>query len=125
MKILSIDDSRMVHTVIQRALKDYQVEVVTASNGQEGVEKARSEKPALILMDVNMPVMNGLEALHAIRQIPEHAQTPIILFTADGSMETLDVAFEEGVTMNFTKPFSNEMLISLLSTLVPLELRVS
>ena len=123
MKILSIDDSRMVHMVIKRALKDYDVEVITAFNGQEGVEKARAENPELILMDVNMPVMGGLEALREIRQIPEFAQTPIVLFTADGSMETLDVAFEEGVTMNFIKPFSDEMLVSLLGTLVPLELR--
>jgi len=123
MKILSIDDSRMVHMVIKRALKDYDVEVITAFNGQEGVEKARAESPALILMDVNMPVMGGLEALREIRQIPELARTPIVLFTADGSMETLDVAFEEGVTMNFIKPFSDEMLVSLLGTLVPLELR--
>ena len=123
MKILSIDDSRMVHMVIKRALKDYDVEVSTAFNGQEGVEKARAESPAIILMDVNMPVMGGLEALHEIRQIPELARTPIVLFTADGSMETLDVAFEEGVTMNFIKPFSDEMLVSLLGTLVPLELR--
>ena len=123
MKILSIDDSRMVHMVIKRALKEFDVEVITAFNGQEGVEKARAESPAIILMDVNMPVMGGLEALREIRQIPEFAQTPIVLFTADGSMETLDVAFEEGVTMNFIKPFSDEMLVSLLGTLVPLELR--
>ena len=71
MKILSIDDSRMVHMVIKRALKDYDVEVITAFNGQEGVEKARAENPELILMDVNMPVMGGLEALREIRQIPE------------------------------------------------------
>jgi CheY-like chemotaxis protein len=115
----------MVHMVIRRALKGYDVEVVTAFNGQEGVEKARAENPALILMDVNMPVMGGLEALHEIRRIPELARTPIVLFTADGSMETLDVAFEKGVTMNFIKPFSDEMLVSLLGTLVPLELRAS
>lgn len=123
MKILSIDDSRMVHMVIKRALKEFDVEVITAFNGQEGVEKARAESPAIILMDVNMPVMGGLEALREIRRIPELARTPIVLFTADGSMETLDVAFEEGVTMNFIKPFSDEMLVSLLGTLVPLELR--
>lgn len=122
MKILSIDDSRMVHMVIKRALKEFDVEVITAFNGQEGVEKARAESPAIILMDVNMPVMGGLEALREIRQIPELARTPIVLITADGSMETLDVAFEEGVTMNFIKPFSDEMLVSLLGTLVPLEL---
>jgi len=111
--------------MVQRALKDYRVEVIVASNGREGVEKARGENPAVILLDVNMPVMGGIEALHEIRQIPGLAQTPVVLFTADGSMDTMDVAFEEGVTMNFIKPFSNEMLVSLLSTLVPLELRGS
>ena len=121
--LLSIDDSSMVHKVIRQALRDYEIEIIDALNGQEGVKMARSESPDLILLDICMPVMDGLAALREIRQIPEHARTPVVLFTSDGSMATLDVAFEEGVTMNLIKPFSAEMLTSMISALIPLERR--
>ena len=66
-KILSIDDSRMVHMVVTRTLKPLDVDVITAVNGQDGIEKAEHDQPDLILLDATMPVMDGIEALEILK----------------------------------------------------------
>jgi len=70
-KVLSIDDSKMVHMVVNRTLQPLNITVVTALNGQDGLDKARTEKPDVIILDITMPVMDGLETLAKLKEFPE------------------------------------------------------
>ncbi|MEM9398830.1 MAG: response regulator [Verrucomicrobiota bacterium] len=120
-KILTIDDSKMVHMVVKKALAAYNVKVITAPNGMEGFVKAQEEVPDLILLDVNMPMMDGHETLQKLKMIPETAEIPVVMLTAETSGESQEKAFETGVWMYLTKPFESEILINSLQSLIPLE----
>ena len=120
MKILSVDDSKMVHMVIARALKNYDVTHLTAMNGEEGIAVAQKEKPDLILMDITMPVMTGLEALAKLKDDPETAAIPVVMLTAESGTDTQSKAFESGVEKYLTKPFTEDVLVACLGTIVVL-----
>jgi HD-like signal output (HDOD) protein/CheY-like chemotaxis protein len=81
-KILVVDDMPIFRDPIAASLRLAGFETVCASNGQEALAATKAHRPALVLLDVSMPVMDGLACLRAIRADPEIAKTPIILFTA-------------------------------------------
>src|SRR3954469_16414921 len=81
-KILVVDDMPIFRDPIAASLRLAGFETVCASNGQEALAAMRAHRPALVLLDLSMPVMGGLACLRAIRADPEIAKTPIILFTA-------------------------------------------
>jgi two-component system, cell cycle response regulator len=110
-KVLSIDDSRMVHMVVTRALKPAGIEVITAVNGQEGYEKALAEKPDLILMDATMPVLSGIEALEKLKADPATKDIPVMMLSADAGKDNIDRAIQLGAIKFITKPFTSESLI--------------
>ena len=66
LKILTVDDKTTIRMIVKRALKPYDCEILEAENGSEALEKIRGEKPDLILLDVDMPVMDGLDVLKQI-----------------------------------------------------------
>jgi two-component system, cell cycle response regulator len=111
MKVLSVDDSRMVHMVVTKALKPVGIDVITASNGQEGLDKARSEKPNVIVMDATMPVMNGIEALEQLKLDPSTRDIPVIMLSADAGKDNIDRAIQLGAIKFITKPFTTDGLI--------------
>ena len=117
-KILSIDDSRMVHMVVTKTLKPLDVEVITAVNGQEGIEKAEAEKPDLIILDSTMPVMDGLEALAALKANPVTREIPVIMLTADSTKDDVARARQLGALDNISKPFTGDALITGLSAYI-------
>jgi two-component system, cell cycle response regulator len=110
-KVLSIDDSRMVHMVVTRALKPAGIEVITAVNGQEGYEKALAEKPDFILMDATMPVLSGIEALEKLKADPATKDIPVMMLSADAGKDNIDRAIQLGAIKFITKPFTSESLI--------------
>jgi len=120
MKILSVDDSKMVHMVVAKALKNYDVVHVSAMNGEEGLAKAASEKPDLILLDITMPVMTGLEALTKLKADPATSAIPVVMLTAESATDSQTFAFEQGVEKYLTKPFTEDILIACLSSIIPL-----
>ncbi len=81
-RILIIEDSATESLVFSRMLKDHGYEVTTASNGEEGIRKARELKPDLILMDVLMPGVNGFQATRRLARDPETAPIPVIMVTS-------------------------------------------
>jgi len=111
-KILSIDDSRMVHMVVTKTLKPLDVEVITAVNGQEGIEKAETEKPDLIILDATMPVMDGLEALAALKNNPVTKDIPVVMLNADSGKDSVERARQLGALDFISKPFTGDALIS-------------
>ncbi len=111
-KILCSDDSRMVHMVVTKTLKALDVEVITAVNGQDGIEKAVMERPDLILLDSTMPVMDGMETLAALKGNPETRDIPVVMLSADSEKDDLGKARHLGALEFFSKPFTGDDLIS-------------
>lgn len=104
-KILVVDDEQdLVSTVVYR-LRFAQCAVVTAADGQEALDKAAAERPDLILLDMNMPVMNGQEVLRRLRADPGLKDTPVIMLTARSSPEDVASASACGIADYVTKPF--------------------
>ena len=114
-KVLSIDDSRMVHMVVTKTFKALDVEVITAVNGQEGLQKAEADKPDLIILDATMPVMDGLEALEALKANPATKGIPVIMLSADAGKGSIDRARQLGALDFIAKPFTGDALINGLS----------
>jgi diguanylate cyclase (GGDEF)-like protein len=99
MKILLVEDSAAMVLIMTRRLSNFGHEVVLAKNGAEAVDAFRSSAPDLVLMDIEMPVMNGFEAATRIRAVEatrQWAWTPIIFLTASDTVENLITAIEAG-----------------------------
>jgi DNA-binding response OmpR family regulator len=103
--ILVVDDEADLLSTIQARLKWKKFNVLTALNSREGLEIAASEKPDLILLDNNMPVMNGLEMLAQLRENPELKNTPVIMVTAVCEAHDIAAASSFGIVDYITKPF--------------------
>ncbi len=95
-KILVIEDDPDISLLLVALLGRLDVEVLTAPDGRVGVAIATSEKPHLILMDINMPRMNGLEAIRTIRGYAELSNVPIIVLTAFANPENIREAVDVG-----------------------------
>lgn len=110
-KILVVDDEPDYLSTIQCRLEWHNYEVVTAGNGKEAIEKALSEKPALILLDTNMPIMNGHEVLERLRNTPELKETPVIMVTALCDVKDITKASSFGISDYVAKPFNFPQLM--------------
>jgi CheY-like chemotaxis protein len=104
-KILVVDDEPDLISTVRYRLEFSQCEVVTAMNGQEGLEKAASEKPDLILLDTNMPVMDGHETLARLKSDPDLKDIPVVMLTALSEAKDIAAASAHGIKDYITKPF--------------------
>lgn len=109
-KVLIVDDEEFVRQLIQIKLKFCGIETVEAGNGVEAIEKAVSERPDLILLDVMMPKMNGFEACQRLKANPETSHIPIIMLTARGDPSAKERGENAGALEYLTKPFSPQKL---------------
>ena len=115
-KILVVDDELDLVSTVAYRLKFAHYEVVTAGNGQEALAKAAEEKPDLILLDTNMPVMNGHEMLKRLRSDPDLKHIPVIMLTARAAPEDIAAASAYGIADYVTKPFEITELIEKVRT---------
>ena len=111
-KILNIDDSPTVQRLIEMILSSQGYEVVLASDGEEGIAKAKSERPDLILVDFVMPKMNGYQVCKTLKDDPGFRDTPIILVTSKGDKVGSKFVDVLGISEYFTKPFQPEELLA-------------
>lgn len=111
-KILLVDDSKTALFMERMVLKNGPYEIATAADGQEAVERAWTERPDLIVMDVIMPRMTGFEALRALRGREETRDVPVILVTTRGEPANVEEGYESGCTDYLTKPFEPEELLA-------------
>jgi CheY-like chemotaxis protein len=111
-KILLVDDSKTALFMETMILKKGPYEILVANDGSEGVAKAVSERPDLILMDVIMPNMTGFEALREIRQRDATRDIPVILVTTRGEGDNVEVGYESGCNDYLTKPIDAMALLA-------------
>lgn len=111
-KILNIDDSPTVQRLIEMILASQGYKVVLASDGEEGIAKAKSERPDLILVDFVMPKMNGYQVCKTLKDDPGFRDTPIILVTSKGDKVGSKFVDTLGISEYFTKPFQPEELLA-------------
>lgn len=123
--ILSVDDSKTVRLVLARLFSPFACEVCEASNGEEGLAVAAQKKPDLIILDHNMPVMDGLTMLHKLREDPTLKRTPVIMLTAESGCENIATVARLGVRDYLTKPFRDEELLAKAGRIIPLTPRTN
>ncbi len=111
-KILLVDDSSTVIMMEQMILSKNNYDLVTARDGQEGVAKALSEKPDLILMDVMMPRMDGFEACRKIRAENATRSIPVIMVTTRSELSSVETGYASGCNDYVTKPINSLELLS-------------
>ena len=116
-KILVVDDQPGVRRLLQEVLRSAGYQVETASSGFEALSMLPQVTPDLILLDMKMPGMDGLETLRIIRETDQNVR--VIVMTAYGELEILSKAHHMGIVGNFIKPFDIEELKSLIANLVP------
>ncbi|CUH96489.1 hypothetical protein P22_2579 [Propionispora sp. 2/2-37] len=102
-KVLVIDDQPGIRRLLTEVLTDEGYEVITAGNGYEGVQRAKETNPAVILMDMKMPGMDGIETLKELQSM--HQEEKVIMMTAYGELELVNQAREMGAYAYITKPF--------------------
>ncbi|QCE41478.1 response regulator transcription factor [Psychroserpens sp. NJDZ02] len=117
-KILLVDDEPDILEIVGYNLTNEGYQVVTAKNGLEAVKKAKKEKPQLIILDVMMPEMDGIEACEAIRKIPELSTTLITFLTARGEDYSQVAGFDAGADDYITKPIKPKVLVSKVKALL-------
>jgi len=110
-KILLVDDSATVLMMERMILASERFQIVTAANGEEAQQRAKTEQPDLILMDIVMPKLNGLQACQAIKNDPETAHIPIILVTTRGEAASLEAGYSSGCSDYVTKPVNSAELL--------------
>ena len=96
-KILTIDDSKVIRALLRQKFSGYDCGVFEASNGEEGLKKALDVKPDLIILDIDMPVMNGWDTLASIRFDDDLKMTPVIMLTANAQENNMHRAEALGV----------------------------
>ena len=111
-KILAVDDEKHILRLVQINLEKAGYEVVTGTNGREAIEKVRSEKPELIVMDVMMPEMDGFEALKQLKSDPATADIPVIMLTAKAQDADVFHGWQSGADLYLTKPFNPMELLT-------------
>jgi CheY-like chemotaxis protein len=116
--ILCADDSLTALTMHQMILKSHGYRVVTAQDGLEAVNKAGTEHPDLILMDVVMPRMTGFEAVKAIRTDEATKGIPVIMVTTRAEPKVIETCFQAGCNDYVNKPVDGAVLLSKVRALV-------
>jgi CheY-like chemotaxis protein len=119
-KVLTVDDSKAVRMILSRHLKQFGVEIVEAENGAVGLLRAKETMPNLILLDYNMPVMDGYSTLECLKKDPATKNIPVIMLTTEAVQETVLKLIKLGLRDYITKPFSREDFLKKVNKLLNL-----
>ena len=117
-RILVIDDEPLYHKMIAHALEAEKYQLDFASSGNEGLQKAKINKPDLIITDVMMPDIDGYEVTRLLRREPQFAHIPILVLTAQAGLQSKLKSFEAGADDHLTKPFEPKELAARLAALL-------
>ena len=118
-KILIVDDSQSVRTIARIALRERGYDVLEAANGQEALDKLRaSERVHLVISDVNMPKMDGINFLKEVKRDPTYKFTPVIMLTTEAGQDMKERGRAAGAKAWITKPFQPQFLVDAVAKLV-------
>jgi two-component system phosphate regulon response regulator PhoB len=117
-KILVIEDDRALAKVLEYNLIQNGFEVILSSDGQDGLQQARTKQPSLVLLDLMIPVIDGLEVCKRLRSAPDTRDVPIIMLTAKAEETDQVVGYSLGADDYVTKPFSVKVLIERVKSLL-------
>ena len=118
MRALIVDDSRAIRRIIGEIMKELGFKISEAAHGIEALQRLEEiETPDIVLIDWNMPEMNGLELIRAIRGNPKFADLPLMMVTTETEMERMAMAFLAGVNEYVMKPFDKATILDKLQLL--------
>jgi two-component system, cell cycle response regulator DivK len=117
-RVLVVEDQEDLRAILRFTLEGAGFEVVEAMNGAEGVAKAESERPDLVLMDIQMPVLDGYEATRRIKALAGMAATPIVAVSSFAMKGDEEKARASGCDAYVTKPYSPRQLLGLVRNLL-------
>lgn len=110
-RILAVDDENDILLIVRTSLKD-EYDVETASSGAEALQKIEDNPPDLVILDMMMPEMDGIEVLEEIRRMTQTATTPVIFLTGVSDKAKIREALDKGTQYYITKPFNYNELLS-------------
>jgi len=116
---LIVEDDSKTLKLLRDTLKAQCYRVIEATNGEEAIDLATRQKPDLITMDVQLPVMSGLDAVRAIKANPTTTHIPIIALTADAMRGQDQITLEAGCDAYISKPFSIDVLLETIKEYLP------
>jgi CheY-like chemotaxis protein/anti-anti-sigma regulatory factor len=124
LKVLTVDDSKTIRMIVKKAFQPFNCEIHEAENGVEGLAAAAKLKPDIIILDITMPVMNGVEMLDRMRADAELKSIPVIMLTAESGKDNVLNIVKKGVKDYMVKPFKGEDLIERVKKILTLEPRM-
>lgn len=107
---LVVDDSKVIRIVARRILEALDFEIVEAQHGQEALEECQRDMPDVILLDWNMPVMNGIDFLRTLRKTDGGADPVVVFCTTENDMSHIREAMQAGANEYIMKPFDREII---------------
>lgn len=110
-KVLTVDDSRTIRMIVKKAFQPFNCELFEAENGMEGLALAAKINPDLIVLDITMPVMTGLEMLTKLKESQDLKTIPVIMLTAESGKDNVMNIVKMGVRDYIVKPFKGDQLI--------------
>jgi len=117
-QILTVDDSASIRQMVSFTLTKAGYQVTEAIDGKDGLAKAGTKKVDLIITDLNMPNMDGIQMITAVRKLPGYGFTPILMLTTESQAEKKDAGRKAGATGWIVKPFNADQLIAVVQKLV-------
>lgn len=110
-KVLLVDDSPMILSFEKMMLRDSDFEIFTATSGKEALEMVKANSPAIVLLDVQMPEMDGIECCRQLKSNPQTKPIPVIMVTTKGQQATMMEAYRAGCNDFVTKPIDKAELL--------------
>jgi len=117
-KIMVVDDEPYIARVIKFKLEQEGYTVISANDGQSGLQKIKEEKPDMVLLDVMMPGLSGYEVCQKIKEDAELAGIPVVILTAKGQERDREQGLTIGASDYITKPFSPNRLLELVKNMI-------
>ena len=117
-KLLTIDDSKTIRMILQRTFKGFDCTLIEAANGEEGLKAAAEQQPDLIILDITMPHMDGIQMLTQLRARGD--TTPVIMLTAEAGADSVKQASHLGISDYIAKPFQGDALVTKVEKILPL-----
>ena len=110
--ILTVDDSHLIRKIVARALRSFKCRVIEAEDGAIGLKCIEEHKPSLVILDQNMPNMDGFEMLKHVRTNPKIKETKVIMLTANSTPDFVRATVALGVRDYIVKPFDDNQFIA-------------